>query len=101
MAPARAPRLIAVLRGEPGELGLLVDDVLGFREIVEEELATGVTDPAAGSPLPSRGTTRDLVTIFEPHVLFADVRIIVNRADPSVHIFSNRSVTREPNEVRP
>ncbi len=69
--------LIAVLLGQPGELGILVDRVVGFREVFTDEIAHGRADPASGTGLPTAGTTRDLVLLLEPTRLFEDNRVVV------------------------
>lgn len=69
---------LAVLRTDKGELGILADKVLGFRELQADDVVDGVADPAAHTALPSQGTTRDLVTLLDVHRLFADPRIVVD-----------------------
>jgi purine-binding chemotaxis protein CheW len=63
--PARttAPFLALVVDRAERVLGLLVDVVLGYREVYEDELAPGLDD--ADAPHGVRTTTRDLLAIMD------------------------------------
>jgi len=78
LAELGSARFVAVLRAEAGALGVLVESVLGFRQIFVDEVQAGVADPAAHLGLPSLGTTRDLVTLLDAERLFGDARVVVD-----------------------
>lgn len=69
---------LAVVENRRGTLGLLVDSVLGFQDVFEDEIADDLQLPAAAGSRPIRATTRDLVTILDLQGLFADSRLIVD-----------------------
>ncbi|MEK7705568.1 MAG: chemotaxis protein CheW [Myxococcota bacterium] len=73
--------VLAVVNGAAGDLGLLVDDVLDFRDIETDEVVQGEADPAAGIGLPTLGTTRSLVVLLDVARLFSDERVVVNRSE--------------------
>ncbi len=62
---------IAVVVDSTGrKLGLLVDEVIGFREIHREELVEGFFGKKAQGGYPVWGTTRDMITIIDVEKLF-------------------------------
>jgi twitching motility protein PilI len=75
--PAKSTRaFMAVVTGDPGKLGILVDNVTGFREVGESDIAESFGDLAAtGHPI--RATTKDVIAILDVDKLFEnpDMRI--------------------------
>ncbi len=76
-APATERPFLALIAGQQGELGVACDAVSEFRVVRVNEVKTGVSDPALGTSVPSRGTTLDLVTLLDIEVLFGDDRVCV------------------------
>lgn len=72
--------LMLVLDGPDGPLGLLAGEVLGFREILRDEV---VTSGADGS-LPVLGRTTDLVLVLDLERLFAAPELRVGSARSAV-----------------
>jgi purine-binding chemotaxis protein CheW len=71
---------LAIVDAAEGPLGLLVEQVLGFREIRAEELsAIGAADPRR----PVRAITRDLVTTLDMERLLASEDLRVGSTAPS------------------
>ena len=68
---------MAVVEGTPGKLGLLVDKVLGFRDVGQSDLAASVGEGGAVWERPIRGATRDLTAILDMEKLFKspDLRV--------------------------
>ena len=64
------PLLAVVVDASDRKLGLLVDEVLGFREIAEDELVEGFFGNKEEGGRPISGTTRDLVAIIDVEKLF-------------------------------
>jgi purine-binding chemotaxis protein CheW len=60
----REKSLLAVVEGIPGKLGLLVDSVLGFRDVREDELAETFCDDTKSTGHPVQVTTKDLIAIL-------------------------------------
>jgi purine-binding chemotaxis protein CheW len=71
------PDFLAVVDGPQGAAGLLVDGVLGLREIYADDLAE-VEDPTRATETLVRATTRDMVTIL-------DLEVLLGRSDLIVH----------------
>jgi chemotaxis signal transduction protein len=86
--PAKSSRaFMAVVTGEPGKLGILVDSVAGFREVGESDLAESFGDlTATGHPI--RATTKDVVAILDVDKLFEnpdmriDLRLVAKPSEP-------------------
>ncbi len=68
---------MAMVEGEQGKLGLLVDSVVGFREVGSDDIAESFGDVAAAAGHPIVATTKDLTAILDIKKLFAspDVRV--------------------------
>jgi purine-binding chemotaxis protein CheW len=94
LASPAGGRSTAVLIGDAGELGVLVDRVLGFRELRADEVCEGEADPSAHTPVPSRGTTRDLVTLLDMQQLFSDPRLIVDHGPAAARNPSDPAMTK-------
>lgn len=60
-----AVRPMVIAAGRAGALGLLVDAVVGFRQLRDDELAETFWDRDAERAVPIAGITRDLVTILD------------------------------------
>ena len=82
--------LMAVVEGEPGRVGLLVDQVLGFRDVGPSDLAETFGQGAGAWERPIRGATRDLTAILDMDKLFASpdlrVRFGVEHADDAADL---------------
>ena len=74
----QGPRL-AVVEGPEGALGLLIDEVIGFREVLESELSTALS-PNAATQRFTRAITRDLVTILDVGQLLSSPEIVVDQS---------------------
>ena len=75
-----ATLLAVVSDGRGRKLGLLVDEVLGFREIAEDELVEGFFGNRDEAGRPISGTTRDLVAIIDVERLFDSAEIAYEHA---------------------
>ncbi len=69
---------LVVLGGAKGGLGLLVDCVLDFRNIYEDELAA---TSCVNAERPLRAMTRDLVALLDPTKVFSSPALVLG--DPS------------------
>lgn len=65
LRPGENGRYLAVLGSAAGRIGLLVDEVTGFKDISEAEVSQHFEAGAGGRGLPILGTTKDLVTILD------------------------------------
>jgi purine-binding chemotaxis protein CheW len=74
----QGPRL-AIVEGLEGALGLLIDEVIGFREVLESDLSTALS-PNAATQRFTRAITRDLVTILDVGQLLSSAEIIVDQS---------------------
>ncbi len=74
---AGRPDFLAVVDGPQGAAGLLVDGVLGLREIYADDLADA-EDPTGARDTLVRATTRDMVSIL-------DLGVLLGRDDLIVH----------------
>jgi purine-binding chemotaxis protein CheW len=72
---------LAVAGGEQGLIGLIVDSVLGFREISSEEIAERLTLGVGQSVF---AITKDLVRLVDIQHLLADERLVINGSTQSV-----------------
>ncbi len=70
--------VVAVLSDARGLLGMLVDAVLGFRDIQSEELSQELSAKATRPDGPFAAVTKDLVTIVDVRRLFSDPQLIVD-----------------------
>jgi len=70
------PDFLAVVDGPQGTAGLLVDGVLGLREIYADDLAEA-EDPSRDAQTLVRATTRDMVSILDLEVLLGRDDLIV------------------------
>ncbi|MCP4679107.1 MAG: chemotaxis protein CheW [Deltaproteobacteria bacterium] len=73
-----AGRLLAVVEGPSGKLGLLVDSVLGFQDIMAEDMVETLCDDAQSSGHPIQATTKDLIAILDLEQLFRSPDIAVD-----------------------
>ena len=76
-ATRREGARLAVVEGPRGPLGLLIDDVLGFREVLESELSETLS-PNATKQRFTRAITKDLVTLLDVAQLLESEEIVVN-----------------------
>jgi purine-binding chemotaxis protein CheW len=82
---ASESRTIVVLSDERGLLGVVVDEVLGFRDIQSDELSQELSAKTSGETLPFGAVTKDLVSIVDVARFFGDPRLIVDhRGTPQV-----------------
>ncbi len=72
---------LAVIDGPSGPLGLLVDAVLGFREIFEDEIATTFSRDETSRGRPIRAITKDLVALVDVERLLSDNQIVVDHSE--------------------
>ena len=72
---------VAIVETPPGPLGILLDDIRGFRTVTREELAERLEETAGGPGWPAVGTTRDLVTILDLEWLARDGRLVAGGGD--------------------
>jgi purine-binding chemotaxis protein CheW len=86
---ARAGSRLAVVESARGSLGLLVDDVMGFREILESELSTTLS-PNATAQRFTRAITQDLVTILDVRQLLLSDEIVVDQSVKRVALSERR-----------
>ena len=70
---------LAVVESARGALGLLVDEVIGFREVLESELSTTLT-PNATAQRFTRAITQDLVTLLDVRQLLLSDEIVVDQS---------------------
>ncbi|MBN2370131.1 MAG: chemotaxis protein CheW [Vicinamibacteria bacterium] len=63
-------RLIVIVDGKPGKLGLLVDVLYGLREIKMQDVAMTMLDAAIGTSNLVRSTTKGLMSILDMEQLF-------------------------------
>jgi len=68
---------LAVIAGPDGLLGILIDEVLGFRDIREDELSEALA-PAASERRFTRAVTKDLISILDVPRLIASSEIVVD-----------------------
>ncbi len=62
--------LLAVVEGQPGKLGLLIDSVLGFRDVAAGDIVETFCDDSQSTGHPVRATTKDLIAILSLEELF-------------------------------
>jgi chemotaxis signal transduction protein len=82
-ATRREGARLAVVEGPRGVLGLLIDDVIGFREVLESELSETLSPNAAKQRF-TRAITKDLVTVLDVAQLLESEEIIVSDASSAV-----------------
>jgi chemotaxis signal transduction protein len=80
LATGSQPELLAVIEGPEGPLGLLVDAVLGFRDIYSDEIATSFSRDETAVGRPIRAITRSLIALVDVERLLLSNQIIVDRA---------------------
>lgn len=68
---------LAVIGGPDGLLGILIDEVLGFRDIREDELSEALA-PGASERRFTRAVTKDLISILDIARLVASSEIVVD-----------------------
>jgi chemotaxis signal transduction protein len=78
-ATRREGARLAVVASRRGALGLLIDDVIGFREVLESELSETLSPNAAKQRF-TRAITKDLVTLLDVAQLLESEEIIVKHA---------------------
>jgi purine-binding chemotaxis protein CheW len=76
-ATRREGARLAVVEGPRGALGLLIDEVLGFREVMESDLSDTLTPNAAKQRF-TRAITKDLVTLLDVTQLLESEEIVVS-----------------------
>ncbi len=75
---------LAVIDGPKGPLGLLVDAVLGFREVFADEIATTFSRDETSRGRPIRAITKDLVALVDvERLLSSDLIVVDNSARPA------------------
>ncbi len=62
--------LLAVVEGPPGKLGLLIDSVLGFRDVAAGDIVETFCDDTQSTGHPVQATTKDLIAILSLEQLF-------------------------------
>ncbi len=76
----RSAPLIAVVEDvSRRKLGLLVDEVIGFREIAKDELVENFFGNKVEREHPVSGTTRDLIAIIDVSKLFLGEQIAISQ----------------------
>lgn len=81
-ATRREGACLAVVEGPQGALGLLIDDVIGFREVLESDLSETLSPNAAKQRF-TRAITKDLVTLLDVARLLESEEIIVDHSGDS------------------
>lgn len=76
-------RTVVVLTDERGLLGVVVDEVLGFRDVQSDELSQELTSKTSGENLPITAVTKDLVSIVDVVGLFGDPQLILDNRGAS------------------
>ncbi len=74
---AVSSRLLAVVEGPPGKIGLLVDSVLGFRAVIRNDINESFCSDHHSIGKPISGTTKDLIALINMEGLFASPDIVV------------------------
>jgi purine-binding chemotaxis protein CheW len=77
-ATAERP-VVAVLSGERGSLGILVDEVLGSRDLAPGEISDLLTRQAERDKRPISAVTNDLVAVLDLERFFAEPDLVVGR----------------------
>ena len=67
--------IAVVSNGDGKKLGMIIDTVLGFRNLVEGDMAESFFESKDKGGRPIIGATRDLVTILDVDMLFASAEI--------------------------
>ncbi len=62
--------LLAVVEGQNGKLGLLIDAVLGFKNVTADDIAETLCHDSESTGHPIQATTKDLVAILNLQQLF-------------------------------
>lgn len=78
----QGPKL-AVVEGSQGAIGLLIDEVIGFREVLDSEVSTTLS-PNARTQRFTRAITKDLVSVLDVDLLLAGNDIVIDHARPVV-----------------
>lgn len=73
-----SPKVLAVVAGPYGPLGILVDGVVGFREIHEDELSDVLTQRAQKDQRPINAVTKDLVALLDLDAFLSSGSLIVD-----------------------
>jgi chemotaxis signal transduction protein len=81
-APATS-RLLAVVEGPPGRLGLLIDSIQGFQDVTTDDLVETFCDDSQSTGHPVQFTTKDLVAILDLHQLFQCPEVAVDFTEKS------------------
>jgi chemotaxis signal transduction protein len=82
-ATRRQGARLAVVEGPRGALGLLIDDVIGFREVLESDLSDTLSPNAAKQRF-TRAITKDLVTLLDVARLLESDEIVVDQTGGGV-----------------
>ena len=69
---------MVVVEDKRGAVGLLVDRVLGFREIYSDEIAENLGRTRSDSGRPVKAVTRDLVSVVDVAAILGDDNLIVD-----------------------
>lgn len=67
-----------VVEGEPGKLGLLVDHVIGFRDIGASDFAETFSDSSTTATHPIRAITKDLTALLDMKKLFSNPDMVID-----------------------
>jgi chemotaxis signal transduction protein len=91
-ATRREGARLAVVEGPQGALGLLIDDVIGFREVLQSDLSETLSPNAAKQRF-TRAITKDLVTLLDVAQLLESEEVIVDQAARALADASPRHTT--------
>jgi purine-binding chemotaxis protein CheW len=69
---------LVVVEKEKQKLGLLIDQIQGFRDIGKSDIAENFSSTASSEGHPIRATTRDLIAILDVPKLFESPDLCVN-----------------------
>lgn len=70
---------LAIVEGAQGAIGLLADEVLGFRDVHSDELAEGFVGASRADNRPVEAMTKDLVAIIDLERLLESGQLVVDQ----------------------
>jgi len=71
---------VVVVQGAPGPLGLLADEIAGFKEILSEDLAENLMDKDENKSKPLKFVTKDLTLAIDVNRLLNDPDVVVDQS---------------------
>lgn len=77
---SNCPGFVVVINGQAGSLGLLADEIAGFKEIFTEDLAENLTDKDEKKSKPLKFATKDLTLVIDAARLLNDPDVIVDQS---------------------